>query len=519
MTAPISATLYAADGSTSVVALTNSSARQWLDELNATGSGSLRLPIADSAVASCGYNQVVKLSYEGSARFAFLVEGMEWDVVLEAGSRFLVLSGRGLLAWLEAALLLPYGGMSFSSADQRVFNFASADSPSHDLHATWGTPVGVKWTARSDGQAGYPIDWPDIDAYYIWSTDPQSATPAGTVNWFRKQFTLSADADLRLFVSGDDFFDVYVDGELVYSVATLGSWQKVGTADFSLAAGTHVIAMRGENATRPNPLTNVADVLASLVTLDINGQPDVTVTHTDTSWQVATTEPYWTAGDVLHTVVAEAQAFGWGHLSALTLDFTSSTDSNGAAWTTKVSRSWPIVTTNLLTLASDLAELGIDVWMTPDRVLHAAETRGSAKSVTLSSAANTQSWRIKGRRATGTFGWVRTELGWVEVQDAAGVAAQGRIGIGLQTGNSDSDATAGQVAAAAFATSAAASETVTDASLVPVTGAKPYVDYGVADTVTGISKTGGAMSARFLSLTLSEDDAGTVTVQPELEAS
>lgn len=519
MTGQIEAALYAADGSTFIDLIRGAVSPQWLDEINATGFGSVRIPLTDAAVAVADYDQVIKFGYAGGDRFACVVEQPAWGVVDESGKRYLELSGRGLLMWLEAAGLLPASGtVEFSTPDQRWFNFAAADSFAHDLHATWATPAAVKWSSRTTGPlAGYPKDWPDRDAYWIWSIDPLTPTTSGSVNWFRKQFTLSADAVCRLYVTADDFVDARVDGALVFSEAEEFYWKRTGTVDVTLTAGTHVLALRGGNTPRVFAV-NTASVIASLVTLDASGNPDATIVHTDGTWQVATTEPYWTAGDVLHTVVTEAQAFGWGHLAALTLDFTAAVDSNGAAWSTKApARSWDIVTTNLLTIASDLAALGIDIWITPDLVMHAAESRGSVKDVTLTPASTVAGWKIQGRRATGTYGWVRTDLGWVPVQDTAGVAAHGKIAVGLHVGMSDSDDTAAQVAAAAFAVTAAPLETVTDTTVAPSAGATAYVDFDVADTVNGLDKTGAVKAQRLLSLTVAQDSDGNVTYRPELE--
>jgi hypothetical protein len=522
VSAPVTVTLYARDGSSLVTTVDDAAGVQWLDELNSTGSGTVKVPISSDVVAAVGYDQVLKFTYEGSDRFAIFIESIGWNVVDEAGDRWLNLSGRGLLGWLANAAVLPVGGMTKSVADVRWFNFGAVDAPDHDLHVTWSTPEAVKWDVRDDNVAGYPLDWPDIAAYWLWPTDPEASVAAGTKAWFRASFTLARPTSIEIWAAADNFLDLYLDGELLISqTSDPYGWQTATTTRVELPSGTHVIAVRGQNAIPPPTIAgyNPAAILVSLLEVDGDGSLGGSVLHTDTSWECASEEPWWSAGDVLRTLVLEAQTRDVDGVTNLTMDFDAETDSNGQPWSTKVARSWDIVNTSVLTVAQDLAELGVDVWITPDLVLHCAETRGSvlAGDVVLSDDTSVARWSFAGERATGTHGWIRNDQGWTEVVDSGGEAAWGRREVGMSLGASDSDEQAADVVRAAFREIAVPQETVQDTELIPADGARAYVNFDVADTVTGIDKDGSPANVRVLSITLVQDDDAKVVYTPELE--
>lgn len=524
MTAAITATLYDEDGAGTGTVLANASGKSFLVERNATGTGTLRLPITDDDAALLDYDKVVVFTYAAQETRAWVIETLDWNVVDEAGSRYVLAAGRGIEMWLEGAAVYPVGGMKRKSATERFFNFASVDSYDHDLGATWVVPGAIPWDDRVGPLAGYPLDWPDIQCRWIWAGAPYELVPANTPNWFRRRFTLTARYPVRVFATADSGADVYLDGEQVLSFThnETGQWRKTFTADITLEAGTHVLAIEGRNGTNPTTPTP-AGVIALLTTLTADGDPDATILRTSTQARVSTTEPGWLAGDVLHTLVTEAQARGAGRVANLTLDFDAELDSNGDPWTVRVNRSWKVVFDNVLTVASDLAELGIDFWITPDLVMHAAEARGEVTSVTLKRGQDAgdpsvQAWSVSGQRATATHAWILTAKGWVEASDTAGVTAHGRLEVGYEVGNTPSDDTADEVAAAAFAAAAAPTETVKATALIPAEGAVAFVDFGIGDVVNGWDRNGDAAQVRVLSITLTEDDDdGKVTYTPEFD--
>jgi hypothetical protein len=473
----------------------------------------------DSIVSSIDYDKIVKFTYEGSPRFAFAIESIGRNVIDEAGARWLEVSGRGVLALLENAGVYPFGGMTAKASDVRWFNFGALDAWDHDLGVTWGTPEAVVWADADSGIAGYPLEWPDPDASWIWATDPMVTSPPNTNNWFRKQFTISGNQSCRIYATCDNAFELYIDGEVVLScdLVTL-QWTQVFSTDIDLIDGDHVIAIKGMNGPEWTGPVNPASLIAEIVTLTPEGDDDTLVVCTDATWDVSEDEPRWYAGDVLFTLVTEAQARDVDGVNNLTMDFDAAEDSNGNPWSTQVARSWDVVNTDLLVVAQDLAELGLDVWVTPDMVLHAAESRGVDNTdVVLSDDTSVTRWAFSGSRATGTHGWIRNDRGWTEVSDSAGETAHGRREIGISLGASDSDDQATDVVRAAFNETASPREVVTDTALIPASGAKAYVDFNVGDTVTGINSSGSTADVRLLSITVVQSDDAGVTYTPELE--
>lgn len=521
MTELVSARLYTSDGATELAVLENSSARTWLDEINSHGIGSLQLPIIDPLASTIDYNQVVIFALTSGDQFAAFIETIDRNIVGEAGDRYVSVQGRGLLAWLEAAVVLPAPGtVTKEQAGERFFNFASIDSFDHDLGVTWGIPGSVAWEDRTGILAGYPLDWPDVICRWIWSGRPYGLFPRLTQNWFRRRFSLTDATALRLFATADSGLDVYVDGESILEVThtQMGQWRTTWTADLELPAGDHVIAIRGQNGSMPYTDTP-AGVIAELVSLTTDGTPDTVIVRTSSRWQVTTSEPKWLAGDILYTLVTEAQARGAGKLEHLTLDFDAAVDSRGAPWTTQVSKSWRIGFDNLLTVALDLAAEGIDIWVTPDRVLHAAETRGQVLDVDLTDGQNVAAWTISGQRAQATHGWFFTTKGWVEAINSPAEDVEGRLEIGIELGNTDSEADARRVALAAFRKLGYAQETVTGVGIVPMPGAVPGVDFTVGDVVNGIDAAGSPDLVRVLAINVSEDpDTAAPQFAPEFEA-
>ncbi|MGE3795116.1 MAG: hypothetical protein AB7I38_14475 [Dehalococcoidia bacterium] len=524
MTAAITATLYDADGGGAGTVLENASGKSFLVESNATGSGTMRLPITDDDAALLDYDKVVVFSYADQDPKAWFIESLDWNVVDEEGNRYAVATGRGLEGWLEGAAVYPFGGIKRNSALERHFTFASLDSFDHDMGVTWDRPGAITWDDRVGPLAGYPLDWPDIQARWIWAGDPYDLVPAETPNWFRRRFTLTARYPVRVFATADNGADVYIDGEQVLSFphGETGNWKRTFTADLVLEPGTHVIAAEARNAIIPTTPTP-AGFLAMITTLTPDGEPDATILRSSTVFACATDEPGWLAGDVLHTLVLEAQARGAGRLANLTMDFDAALDSNGDPWTIKVKRSWRVGFDSVLTVAGDLAELGVNFWITPDLVLHAAETRGQITDVTLhrgqdDGAPSVQAWSVAGQRPTATHALILTGKGWVQRVDSAGLAAHGRLEVGLELGNTDSDDTADEVAAIAFNAAAAPQETVKATSLIPAADAIAFVDFGIGDVVNGWDKDGEPAQVRVLSISVTEDDAdGKVTYGPEFD--
>lgn len=115
---------------------------------------------------------------------------------------------------------------------------------------------------------------------------------------------------------------------------------------------------------------------------------------------------------------------------------------------------------------------------------------------------------------------VRWVDGYLNVNDAGGVAAWGRKEGFLTLGNVPSAEEVARIAAAVLA-SQAAPRVATAMGIEPETGggSEAYVDFVVGDTVTAPDEGGGTSVQRVVSLTVAEDENGEITVAPELNSS
>ncbi|HEY7824629.1 MAG TPA: hypothetical protein VIG24_17440, partial [Acidimicrobiia bacterium] len=196
-------------------------------------------------------DNVVRVIYEGSARFAWFVEKLDRTLSDSSGQRSLTASGRGILAWLEDAVVYPQGGLRETSSPERPFNYAAEDGPWKNS-VTWSAPLGVRWRQDTSPRAGLPTNWPDDEAQWIWSTDPDDQTvPEGTVNYFRSVFNLTASTRMRFFATADNYFEMYLDGSLVMSsdrfTENAPSFSQRVAYTTRLGAGNHTIAVRARN--------------------------------------------------------------------------------------------------------------------------------------------------------------------------------------------------------------------------------------------------------------------------------
>jgi hypothetical protein len=247
----LSAAVFDPTNTTQVATLADALSIEFVDEYNTPGSGSVTIALGATGASALVKDRVVRVSYQGAVRYAFVVEKVEATVVEGSNQQTVVASGRGLLSWLEDAVVYPQGGLRETSSDDRPFNYAAEDGP-WKTSVTWSAPVGVRWSEDTSPRKGLPTNWPDADAQWIWSTSPTSETvPEGTVNYFRSTFTLTESTRIRFFATADNYFDMYLDGSLVMSSNRFSenapSFSQQTAFTTRLGAGVHTIAARVRN--------------------------------------------------------------------------------------------------------------------------------------------------------------------------------------------------------------------------------------------------------------------------------
>lgn len=226
---------------------------EFSDEFNAAGYGTVEVPLSSSAdKALLVKDNVIRVQYRSATRYAWFIEVVEQDLALASGQQTITASGRGLLAWLDDAVVYPQGGLADFSSDQRPFNFAAADGAWKST-VTWSTPQTILWRNDTTARKGMPVKWRSIDpdARWIWSTDPTAVVERGTVNYFRGTFTLTESTRIKMWASFDNFGQVWLDGTLVMDSSrfneTAPSYSQFTTFVARLGKGTHTVAARVRN--------------------------------------------------------------------------------------------------------------------------------------------------------------------------------------------------------------------------------------------------------------------------------
>lgn len=468
---------------------------RWLDEYNGVGSGEVSVPLSSPSAALLTKHRIVELWYEGACRFAFSVEQRSTTVVGEAGTQVRTVSGRGLLAWLADAVLVPQAGEA-TMGTTRPFNFVSHDVGPRSLGATWGACASMS-TTEPDG-------WPDAAAVWI-----QATAGSGTVgSYMRSAFAASGQKRVRLAVGSTAPFTVLVDGYEVMALGARTGYSEFRTVDLEVPTGTHRIGVVSPSAS--------CQVIVSLREIDeTTGNLTAVLLRSSTAWTGTTDGPAWTTGDVLQTSLVEAQAGGITRLGNLVWDFDADTDSNGDLWASRVWREWP-AGTDLLSLAYDLVEFGCDLEMDHYnwRLSMVNMPRGSTVPVALTPGVNIESYSVEDGYVEISNVWVVRDGGktWQEWGIPDDFRRDGMVQAGDALRNSDVAAFAGQ---AIYSTRPG--PVVSNAVCIPVTGAVPYVNFNVGDTITAPDEDGSPTAARVMGLAVWMDNVGTVRFTPDLE--
>jgi hypothetical protein len=512
--------LYATNGSTMQRVLRQRRGLQVLEEFNGPGGGEVSIPAADATSITLG--QVIKVAYNGTIVGGFLVETMGRPLVADDGLTWVKLAGRGLMAWLEDAVVYPQWGLRYYSPVDRPFDFAGVGG-NFENRVVWTRPLGVQWRSTTDYREGYPKKWPDRYAWWIWKTSPTSAVADGARNWFRSSITLGSTTRLRFYATADNYFRLFIDGTLLLSTSDLrgegSTWKKMASRTITLGAGTHHLAAAVTNSAYGSG-TNRAGFLCTVTKVTSTGKPGQVVRRTNkTQWWVTDDEPKWYPAEILDVLIDEAQARGVSRLDSLSTGWTADDDSSARAWST--TRALSIrCGTNLLDVANLIVDHGIDLWVDPaTNTLEGYETRGTDRSATvlLKARKNLTGYEVEARDTGKTVALVRTADGWTSATNSAGVTARSRRETFLEYGNTRSETTAAAAASRILARTAKTDGIVTRVEAVPVDGARPFLDFHCGDKVTAYSTSGAKSTARVLSIALAEDDEGRITYQPELE--
>lgn len=525
MTRAIEVDVYESNGSTLVGTLASDRGRQWLDDLSAEGSYSIESRLAHADEAMLTWGRILRFKINGTARWQGLVEEVNPVIADPQGrqaGRVIGAAGRGLLALFEDVSVYPELGLGLISPDTRYFGFASLDYDD----TSWASAVELKQQDDTDSTKpwfGAPKDWPDPSAKWVGPTG--GATPPvdpGDI-YLRGTFTVASGqgAEYRFYISADDGFELYVDGNKVASEQLAGLWGETRYFDLILDEGSHLVAIKGVNFDRPVAATNVFGVIATVAKLTEGGQEYGTIvsgTSAGTKMLAYPSKaPGMTPGKILDVLLDEAQARGC--LTGLTWDFTATLDSNGNAWPDEIDVAFPVGGSLLDVIRHLVDEHACDVAMAATGlVLHAYVSKGSDLSATVKAQYGVNIGRLAAKKSKPlkNVGLSRTTEGrWVESTAATSVTAFGRKEVGLSLGSAPSDDAADRQTAAFFADNAFEVQAITDLQLEAVTDV-PYVDFSVGDIIEAPLDATVTGTFRVASIRVAEDAAGQPIYTPEL---
>jgi hypothetical protein len=503
------------------VAVDDCARRRFREPRNEVGSFSFTIP--RDLPPSVDFDDVVTFKVDGQARFAGVVDSLVHTALSqgEAADQVIEVSGPSIIAEFAKAVVHPSRGVEAEPIEEvRSFSWPSPDYSDSAWpfakqvnrqrdYATWRSPV--------------PWIWPDTTGFWIWANVPGVTSiyaPPG-VCFFRKTFTLAADATVRVFCAFDLTGQLWIDGAEMTSFTSFTVGRYI---ELRLTAGDHVIAARVINENKPT-LPNPGGFIAAVYTLGDAGLLDELIVHTDGTWRCLpypTAAPGFTHGQVIDTLIDEAQAED--ELDGWSVDFSANLDSSGQAWgayreiTVQVGRT-------LLDTLREMADGGfIEFEAAPGgRVLRAwaSGNRGEVRSVTLQQTTDPAtsdflSLRHAGKRTRYNRTLIRYGGGWIEEEDTTSITANGGRGLYLALGAVRGESEARRMAGAVMERWKAPAF-ITAATLAPHNAdATPGTAYWLGDTIDCPDETDTDTAMVVAAIGLEEDDVGLLTWPVEL---
>lgn len=223
---------------------------EFVDEYNSTGVGTVTVPLQSADAALLTKDRVVRVIYQNEIRFAWYVETVERALAPGDNAYTLKATGRGLLGWLDDAVVFPQFGVADFNSPDRPFNYASGPGDWR-TSGNYQAALGVQWKNDTTSRKNLPVRWKDPSAQWIWRTNPETVVQRGTVNWFYRDFTLSESKRVKFYASCDNAMEVYLDGTLIMSSSDFdqeaASFTQMARYTGRLGEGTHTLAARVKN--------------------------------------------------------------------------------------------------------------------------------------------------------------------------------------------------------------------------------------------------------------------------------
>lgn len=501
-----------------------------LDEIGGPGGGSFRIFRNDEKLTETPnlleYDNIFKIALDGKVVGAFIKGSETIDFIDpdERSGEYIESSGEGLRGWFHGAVVEPYGGIRSDSQDSRVFSFASEQGSWYNPDE-WVAPVSIQAYNMdpNDGPFGTaPAEWPDApSAYWIWGEAHDGETDPATegLNFFRHEFEVSGvtgSESYSVFVAAKDHFQVFMDGQQIIEAKEDDAYSRTWRADFELTNGPHILAIKVLAKG-----TGAAGVISALFKAgDATAGTEATLLNVSNTatWKVNAypdPAPGWTPGEIMLTLLEEAEARGVLFPTYLTPTFTATEDSDGATWTRALDWAFDIGT-EYIDVIEKLEELVCDLWIDPETYeLHMYAERGMSKDIQSAAvepvkfeiAKNVTRAQAEGTSEIKNTLLMRTEDGWQTIADGLSdsIEKYGRREGFVASGASA--AVSGDLAQRIFTKKSKPAISATY-DVIDVDGARPFFDFGVGDWVLAPSERDETLldTRRTMSLSVSEND-------------
>lgn len=498
----------------------------FLEEMSDTGMGSFKLQVGDDVLdrtpSLIDYDNIVHMKDEKTGKtFLWKIEAKHKTVLdsSEVGGMVWEVSGRGVMALLEEGVVYPEYSLRRESDDKRFFTFASKQSQWY-VNSEWSASA-LQYVARKDDvsyRKGFPKNWPDKNAKWMWYGSPTADRSSNSIGYFRLPFTTSSSKAYRIFITGDDRFWLWVDGDLILKGK---NYKRVYRATVDLPAGDHVIAVKVRNRSdNGSARKNMCGLLFSMYHLNSDHEKTSVAFRTagGNGWRgrdpSLTAEPGWDAGDLMKQLMNEAQARNARGPLLISEGWTGTTDSESNTWGVKHDRSIQIGT-DLLSVLLQICETHVDARMDHMTLNMFNHDYGTDRSdginpVTLRPALDLEEVQHEGDHSgVKTHLLIRTSDGWTQ-KDSGNIGPKGRREGLFTANNARSDGAAQRLANRVFKTRS----DVVDATTLKVratTAQKPWTDYDLGDWVmVPISGTRDFDRRRIWGIGATEDSAGNV---------
>lgn len=510
----------AANPSTLIAEVPEATGKQWLHQLNETGSGKIVVHQRDETYLLnpdlLEYGNIIRFTLDGTDRFAFILETRDFPPVPPSEYEGLewTCSGRGVLALLADAIVMPEGFIEGSLVRQRSFGFTAA---AYD-DSSWISATQIQQQNSTSGPVdawqANPAGWPDSTAYWIWSRALSGGVMPGGTSYFRSSFTVASGMRAALFATCDNFLRLWLDDMLIIDQdQNSGNWRELTRVDLTLLTGTHQISVEATNQVPDGATYSVlqAGLLVTVFEIDTGGLPTGSpLVHTDSSWlalDYPVSVPGMSIGMIIRILIEEAQTRG--ALNGITLGFTDTEDTNSVAWSAEPDLALD-VGTSLLAVIQTFVEQYVDVEMTPTLVLNVYNkgTLGSdlTGSVSLLRGVDFHSFDGQGRDHLENVLLVRDNTGALSTRtDSASILSSKRKEDYLELGLAPSMARAQDMAAQILDEEAGPA---IELSGKVTAGSGVYVSWGPGDLIGTPDASGNPVDTQVISVSVEEDDAG-----------